>query len=488
MAAMSVTAICASTGFSVLPERTAARPDIVLVAFDTARLDLFNAEWESLCKSPAFAPVRDRATRYTRAVTPAVWTMPAIASALTGRDVWSHGLEAPELRLSDRIPYLPEMLAESGYACALSTYNPTLAPRSYSRLDSGFESVEWSVVEFEHRAQQLAIAAGRAPLPYDARLLDRRAMQRVCALDPHRPRFQLINWMDAHFPTCTVTDEGRLAPHPVASWEEHLYGHAPLDDTAIALMRSGHAEGIRRMLLRFAALIREIEATRRPTRVVLFADHGDLLGEAGLVGHVVAPGPELYQVPLVTLSLNMGRSTPRQVSTPVILNDLFDTVLGWAGLPLPPGIDRPRFHSSLTLDAAPKPDAPQRTFALWFSLPSSRMGDVLSQVRRSSNPRAAARAAAALEKAALTVVTPDAMTTFDSDHVVTSYARAADGTFGSKRTIDPWWFHPVVDAWLEWRMSAPRPPRPGGDTTTERPIRTTLRAFNLIDTDDPPPG
>jgi hypothetical protein len=270
-------------------------------------------------------------------------------------------------------------------------------------------------------------------------------------------------------------------------WEDYICGQVPLTDAEIARMRDGHAECIGYMLDRFAEFIVEIEATGRPTRLILMADHGDLLGEQGIVGHTIAPGPELYQVPLLTMSFGLGDPAPAAVSTPVILTDVFDTVLAWSATPPPVGLARDRFHPGLTLDDARAANAPERTFAIWFGLPSYHMGSLADTASKAPDKYAAARRVAALEMPSVTIVRGPAMVTYDADGHVITYGNNADGSNGSARTVTTGTSDPAMDDWLDWRSQTRLPPSVAGGLTNLRPVTELMRGMGLFPEKSPTP-
>jgi arylsulfatase A-like enzyme len=73
----------------------------------------------------------------------------------------------------------------------------------------------------------------------------------------------------------------------------------------------------------------------RDTVVVLTADHGELLGEHGLLDHQYSLYQPLVRVPLVLHA--PGRVEPGVSDRPVMALDLYPTLLELAGLPLPAG-------------------------------------------------------------------------------------------------------------------------------------------------------
>jgi len=82
-------------------------------------------------------------------------------------------------------------------------------------------------------------------------------------------------------------------------------------------------------------LLRWLKQTGRydDTLIIVVADHGESLGEHGLLNHLYGVYDPLIHVPLVMRGPGIGRGG--QVSDLVQTNDIFGTVLAAAGAPLP---------------------------------------------------------------------------------------------------------------------------------------------------------
>lgn len=97
------------------PVVTARVPGIVLVCVDTLRADGVEADAvsEGLPSVRAFA---QRATAFSDAIAPSAWTLPSVASLLTGLHLTTHGvLElSADARLAGAVPTLASQLERTG--------------------------------------------------------------------------------------------------------------------------------------------------------------------------------------------------------------------------------------------------------------------------------------------------------------------------------------------------------------------------------------
>ena len=86
---------------------------------------------------PWFADLHATYTGFGHAISPAPWTLPSVASHLTGLPVHEHGVSTPESVLAPETLTLAEALAERGYQTALFGVNSWYAAER--GLDQGFE-------------------------------------------------------------------------------------------------------------------------------------------------------------------------------------------------------------------------------------------------------------------------------------------------------------------------------------------------------------
>jgi len=267
------------------PSATPSAPSRVLVVLDTVR-----AERTSLCgydhpTTPVLDALaaRDDARTSCRAYTPGDWTLPSHASFFTGRQVLEHGAhrvaggddigEWLSVRpLDDRLPTLAEELAEQGYQTVSVSGNPLLSHET--GLVRGFERVR---------------SGGFGDL--EGERLVAALEDELLALDPSRPLFLFLNIADAHEPWDAI-GEGHpwLAPRPgmardLAAWWS---GDPVRRERYLAALEPLYTHGVERAdrtLGASLALLEERGWLGPDALLVVTSDHGELLGEHGLVGH-----------------------------------------------------------------------------------------------------------------------------------------------------------------------------------------------------------
>jgi arylsulfatase A-like enzyme len=318
LAATAATLLALGTGCG-----HARAPDVVMVVLDTVRADHLGAYGYAPPTSPHLDAFARGADRYTGARASAPWTLPSHASLFTGLAPFEHGAEArfdaktgvlvDATPLRAELLTLAEALADEGYETRGVVANPVyLGPRS--GLSQGFES--WDVLPLGGN---------------DWRQVTHKTFERLEARDPARPLFLFVNLMDAHRPYNVSQPGGRIwlqAPDPEDP-------SALLDELVGAVMGSGASDPdlVKRVVTQYdtgvanadrglGALLARLREERRfdDALVVVTSDHGEYLGEHGLVEH----SKDVYDTALwVPLLLKRPRQQEgRAIEGVVSLTDL----------------------------------------------------------------------------------------------------------------------------------------------------------------------
>jgi len=313
---------------------------IAVVVLDTLRYDTFYDTFDWL-------PGR----HFTRAYATSHWTVPVHGSLFTGRygsEIGVHG-HSPSLDCPD--PVVAEQLRDAGYRTRSFTANPQM--KYYDGWDRGFSefatytsldayadgAFDWGTC-FENieatGAEKYARAIGRC-LRTDCNTLQslrkgfdlytrseadggaRSVRDRVRATDFGDEEFLFVNLMEAHTPYHPPDGSD-----PVIAVAADAFSEEPLD---LARIRDGYRasaeylSGVYREI--FADLVDDFDY------VVTLSDHGELLGEHGLVNHSLGLWPELVHVPLVVSSDDIETQYDHRVTS---LLDVHRTVTELAGL------------------------------------------------------------------------------------------------------------------------------------------------------------
>lgn len=317
-------------------------PDIILLSVDTLRADAGRG-------MRSFDRLRRRGVAFVDARAPAPWTLPSLASLMTGRPLGEHGA----LRLADgsigsidpAVPTVAETLARAGYDTAA-----VLAPNAFVSpafgLDRGFAHFA-SLLQRVAYAQPLS-ANDIAARPLVPSLLTRAGIggrrrlggaaevadEALAVLDQRRdrPLFLWVHFLDCHVP---YRHAGETAlPYRIrtalSAGDPVAMAQRGLIDAEIAW--TAYRNEVEHVDAALWRILDHLADSPRPALVALTADHGEELFDHGGFEHGHSLHEELLHVPLVVAGLR--RRSPATVEDhPVALRDLAPTFLEAAGLP-----------------------------------------------------------------------------------------------------------------------------------------------------------
>ena len=355
-------ALCMGAGACAPPVLDAtrdARPRaIILVSMDTLRADRVGAIMGARAPGePSPSPNLDRfaaeGITFTHAYSQAATTALSHGSLFTSRDPLELPREGHALALGGPLPTLAGVLAAYGWDTAAFVAGGELAP-SFG-LGEGFATWESTREDFAslwHTAPRaLAWLDARADDPdpyllfvhgYDAhtRYVKPGPWGHLAADPDYAGPMRGIGW-DATDLVYDGAYHASAAPLEQAFAEVHP--RAPVDPAAERLsdadlahlghLYDGAAAWGDTM---FGLLLAELAArgVLEQAVVVVFADHGEQLGEAGVYNHCCGAGDPETHVPLL-VRMPGGAGGGRRVDTVVELTDVLPTLLALSGATAP---------------------------------------------------------------------------------------------------------------------------------------------------------
>jgi arylsulfatase A-like enzyme len=347
----------------------AGTPDVILVSLDTTRADHLSTYGYARETSPALTAFAADALLFTQGRSPAAWTLPGHASVFTGQYPSRHGAhlagawlsgESIDGRRQVAFPLakeavtLTEALRDRGYATGAFVANFSYLYRDWG-LAQGFGRYEDApglllrqvphVVRFAQRFRP-----GFCLKPYrSADEINAAALKWLDQAPKGRPAFVFLNYMEPHQPWLAEPPYdiwSRELPYARRLSEKNLYTHAikHLTDEEQTFIQANYDGQVRQMDDAFGELIAGLKARGRYENalIVVFSDHGELLGEHGHMGHI---GRMLYEpllhVPLIVKEPGAERRRGRDDRL-VQLVDVLPTILHAAGAPLPANVQGER--------------------------------------------------------------------------------------------------------------------------------------------------
>lgn len=265
---------------------------------------------------------------FTNCLSHAIWSLPSDASILTGTYPSRHGAGMWNETVPSDIPTVAERFARLGYRTIGVSQNAYCSEST--GLDRGFEDFEWV-----HRSNLLRTAGPRIVLKYLLRLRSHSAgytappgrqrseylaaelaKQKLTGLEgSDDPFFMFVHTLGTHLPYLpplpyrdAFTDDIELPPDEAAevAYERssNYFGEiadgctfSPEVKEALDAMYDGVLGYVDSWIGAFFEHVRSLDLG--PTVVVVTADHGDLLGEQGVLGHQLSVHHGLVNVPLV---------------------------------------------------------------------------------------------------------------------------------------------------------------------------------------------
>ncbi len=313
---------------------------------DTARADRFSFNGYARDTSPAIAALAKQGAIYERAATPAPWTLPAHASLFTGLFPSTHGADSGHLWLDDERITLAESFRDEDYRTIAYIENPCIG--RLSNFQQGFETFE--------EIWRGATKAGPDPGAEQTNLkIDRWLTWRDGNDDARRqPFFMFINYVEPHLPYKPPEPErSRFLSPPIDSQAverlsrfhhpeevKYILGSVTLsanDLRVLSDLYDGEIAYIDRRIGEVIELLRK-RGILDDTVVAITSDHGEEIGEHGFLDHKMNVYEPLLRIPMVLRYPPAVRAGQR-IKQPVMLQDLYPTLLRLAGLhpPEPPG-------------------------------------------------------------------------------------------------------------------------------------------------------
>jgi len=324
------------------------RPDVLIITLDTTRQDHLGTYGYARDTSPAIDRFGEDSVVYDRAWASGAWTLPTHASIVTGKHVSSHGahfdigaadaslgevLEGEFFerhkarRLSEDEVTLAELLSARGYATAAFAAGPWLAP-PFGLLQG-----------YQVRDAEVKGVSGRR-----AEEITNRFIEWLIGLPDEVPLHALVNYFDPHSPYEPPEgfDDLPHARDPLDPGQNELFvnGGTVLKQAQRSALVDRYDGEIRYMdhhLGRLLAALRRVDRYR-DALIVVVGDHGEILGEHGVLGH----GRWLYEgvlrIPLL-VHFPGGVGAGQRVNDLISQVDLLPLIAAELGLELPPGVE-----------------------------------------------------------------------------------------------------------------------------------------------------
>jgi len=304
------------------PSPAPAPRNVVVIVVDTLRQDHVGGYGCDRSPTPNLDALAARAATFRNAYSVSSWTLPSVATLLTGNYPAQHGVIDFTRSLPEEATTLAELLRDHGFATAGVVANVLLTRRH--GIDQGFE-------RWDESAAKGATYVSTADVTATAKeFLD------GLDADP-RPFFLFVLYFDPHFQYrrhaqfgYSAPRAGRLDGSETLAELRRFFG--TLTEEEVRMLVDRYDEEVRLTDAGIGDLLAHLEERGRDgdTIVVVASDHGEEFHGRGWVGHTRSLYEELVRVPLVVRDPRHPQR--RVVDRAASLAGLTPTVLDLLGL------------------------------------------------------------------------------------------------------------------------------------------------------------
>jgi arylsulfatase A-like enzyme len=358
---------------SIRPPAKSGAPNVLLIVLDTVRAANLSLYGYLRPTTPNLERLARKGVVFSEARSTSPWTLPTHASMMTGR--WPHKLSVgPDLPLDGTFPTLAEVLGREGFATAGFVGNTYYCnaryglDRGFARYEDDYENQTVSLFEtvrssglgrrvVQVLAYAIGSAVGETSVRKTAAMLNRDVLGWLSGRPAGRPFFAFINYYDAHRPYVLhgdpdprfgmaalpyaeqaeidkrFVDLAAKKPAPVELTPQRIANDQRIVNEGFTLYNDSYDSCIAYLDRHVGLLLDEMErlGSLENTLVIVTSDHGEQIGERGLIGHGTSVYRSEVHVPLLVIP--PSRSSPAKVvHEPVSLREIPATVAEWVDL------------------------------------------------------------------------------------------------------------------------------------------------------------
>ena len=347
-------------------------PNVLLVVLDTARAQTVFPGLQNGVM-PVMGRIAEEGTTFRNTTSVAPWTLPSHASLFTGQYTSDHGTDAGQHQFEPFVTPLAARLSEQGYTTTGISSNIWVSPEF--GFDAGFDqfSMKWDLfwdgadlsrvrtadgARNQLRELRNQLSAANAPKTmmnalygkflssrYDdgAWLTTRRAARWITNRESDDPFFFFINYLEPHltydppagyaekFLPADITPE-ELEDVNQDQWR-YIAGDVEMSEQDFRVLEALYKGELNYLDLQLGYLYRSLSkaGVLDDTAIIIVADHGENIGDHGLMDHQYCLYETLVNVPLIVRYPD--RFDPgSEVDGLVELRDVYPTVLELAGI------------------------------------------------------------------------------------------------------------------------------------------------------------
>lgn len=301
-------------------------PNIVWVNLDSIRADHTTMSGYSRETTPTLQRLANMGRGYTNCFSHGNWSLPSVASMLTGTYPFHHGLGPFNEVLPEELATVPELLSAAGY------YTMGLSLNGYfnktTGLNRGFDRFEWlnisnlvsgaglrSALKYllgirRHSAGLTLRPTNKHTTDFLAADVGSRWLRQSVSREPfflfihaqaaHLPYYPPLPYHDQFTDDLSAPKAAQTVFKITSNYLKATADRCEFDDDTYAAIRAMYDAKIAYADDQVNRLFRTLQALDTDETVfIVTSDHGDLHGEYGILGHLLALHDGVTHVPLV---------------------------------------------------------------------------------------------------------------------------------------------------------------------------------------------
>jgi len=310
------------------------RMNVLLIVLDTVRKDHLSCYGYDKNITPYIDKLAKNSTLFTKAYSTSSWTLPSHASMFTGLYTYSHGASQEHLFLEERFTTLAEILRKNGYQTAAFSANPFVG--SGTNMFQGFNHKTEIITKVRKKnfiqktRESFFHIIHQHPINF--------SIKRWWTLQykQKKPFFVFINYIDAHAPYIPpkryIKQNGkkeymsRIKSLP-QNWPLYYKGDIKYSEEEFELLRGLYDAEIKYLDDSLKDLLEFLSKRKglKNTLLIVISDHGENIGDHGLIDHVFCLYNTTISIPLI---INHPYLFPKgeECNSPVQINDIFPTI------------------------------------------------------------------------------------------------------------------------------------------------------------------
>ncbi len=313
--------------------REPGHTNVIILTLDSIQPDYFSAYGYPKPTSPFFDELASQGVLFSNMITATSWTIPSLASMLTGVYPNVHGIDARGKLMDQQIPTLFEALKQGGYV---------IGDTSYTMTEPSVNSVYKKAVK--DISPEAALSEGRSEESYLLSWMEEYKDE---------PFFGWVHFHTTHLPYRAATPYNKLFLEGINKEvlkDEQIKlvlsqliirkGEVDFDkDRHTKVVRALFTQTLRQQDAKVGKVLKKLAelGLRDNTLIIITADHGEELLEHGFVGHASTSWDttvydDLINIPLLVYypkKLPQGKRIDNQVR----MIDIMPTILDILGVP-----------------------------------------------------------------------------------------------------------------------------------------------------------